>query len=55
MSCRHSEQSAKQWKYQPSKNALYYPIAFPAPILNLIDRNIAAGLAESPSSYDKKS
>lgn len=53
MSRRHSEQSAKQWKYQPSKNALYYPIAFPAPVLNLIDRNIAAGLTKCSSSYDK--
>ena len=55
MSLRNREKRSEQREDEPGEHALDKPVALPAPFLDLIDRNIAAGLAESPSSYDKKS
>ena len=55
MTLGNSKECTEQRQEQPCEDALHYPIAFPAPILYLIDWNIAAGLAECPNCYDYQS
>ena len=43
---RHGQKRAQQREDQPGEDALYYPVTLPAPGLYLIDRNVAAALAE---------
>ena len=55
MTLGNSKECTEQRQEQPCEDTLHNPIALPAPVLNLIDWNIAAGLAECPNCYDYKS
>ncbi len=48
---KERKQSAEQRKHEPGKHALNYPVAFPAPVFNFIDRHVAARLAERAYRY----
>lgn len=52
MSARYSEHSAEKRQNKPCEYTLNYPVGFPTPIFDLVDRNVAAGLAECTDGYD---
>ena len=54
MPLRNRKEGTEKRKYQPGEYSLNEPVAFPAPLPYLIDRDIAAGLTESSDSYDQK-
>ena len=49
---RHGEQRTEQRENEPGEDTLDNPVAFPAPRLDLIDRHIAAALAERADGDD---
>ena len=53
MTGRNSQHGTKEWEDEPGEYALYEPVALPAPFPDLVDRNVAAGLAEGSDRDDK--
>ena len=46
------QQSAQERENEPGENTLDEPETLPIPFFDLVDRNIAAGLAECPECDD---
>jgi hypothetical protein len=52
MTGRNRQQHAQERQDEPGKNTLNNPVTLPTPRLDLIDGNIAAGLAKCSNCYD---
>ena len=48
MAGRHGKKQPQEGKDEPGKHPLDNPVGLPGPPFDLVDRNIAAGLAERP-------
>jgi len=46
------QQGAEKREEEPGKDSLDHPVAFPAPTLDLVDRDVARTLAERPDRDD---